>query len=91
MVCTTTNVGFDRYGFTHPSGRGLGTALRQFLDGATEAGAHIAAVQEHKLGRHDYAYIPELRVDADWEWLGFAGDKRGKRGLGFFLRKGMVV
>ena len=91
VICTTTNVGFDQYGFTHPRGRGVGTALRQCLDEATGVGAHIAAIQEHKLGKHDYAYIPELKDDEEWEWLGFAGDKKGKRGLGFFLRKGVVV
>ena len=91
MVCITTNVGFDQYGFAHPRGDAAGTALRQCLDEADEVDAHIVAVQEHKLGKHDHAYIPELKANDKWEWLGFPGDKKGKRGLGFFLRKGVVV
>ena len=91
VVCTTTNVGFDRYGLAHPRGGGAGTALRQCLDEAEAVGAHIVAVQEHKLGKHDHSFIPELKGSDEWEWLGFPGDKRGRRGLGFFLRKGVVV
>ena len=71
VVCITTNVGFDQHGFAHPRGDAAGTALRQCLDEADEVNAHIVAVQEHKLGKHDHAYIPELKANDKWEWLGF--------------------
>ena len=62
VTCTTRNVGFDRYGFAHPRGKGEGTALRQCLHEAEEVGAHIAAIQEHKIGKYDYGHIPELNL-----------------------------
>ena len=76
MVCDTTNVGFDQYGFAHPRGDATGTALRQCLDEADEVDAHIVAVQEHKLGKHDHGYILELKANDKREWLGFPGDKK---------------
>ena len=45
--------------------------------------AHIAAVQEHKLGKCDYNYILELKGGNKWEWLGSLGNKRGKLNAGY--------
>jgi hypothetical protein len=90
LTVSTTNVGYSIQGLGHRLGVTPFTPLGKLMSEVRASIPNVAAIQEHKLGPHDFGHLPGIS-DEKWFWLGFPGPKRGQQGLGFLIKKGSAV
>ena len=87
ITVTTTNSGDSMEGLGNRKGAEDGTPLSMVIKELEREEPDIAGIQEHKMGRQDHERMVGLKTSSEWKWIGFPGPKKGKQGLGFFLKK----
>jgi hypothetical protein len=90
ITIASTNVGYST-GLGHRMGTDKGTPLSHIITEMMTTDPTIQAIQEHKLGTHDYSHLPCMPKGFKWDWLGFPGHNRNSQGLGFFIVKGSTI
>ena len=90
IVVASTNVGYSQVGLAHRQGLHESTPLAKITKEYNLIDCTIGGICEHKMGKHDYHFIPKLN-SRNLRWLGWPGKKKGQQGIGFFLHVEAVV